>query len=134
MLVQNTNKLILDACAWIEYLSGTEKGKRIRDELTKPLTMVHTTGMIVAEVITKRLKEGKPTDTALLAMKSIGIIVPMDFSIGEQTAHIYVQQRARQKKFGLVDAHVVAVAKAVGAKVITCDLDFSGLPNVLIVQ
>ncbi len=129
---QNMNRIFFDSSAWIEYFAGTARGQKIK-QLLKPETKVFTTGMIVAEVIAKHLKEGLQTENAMQALRAIPFLVTFESKIGEETAKIYVQQRKVKQKFGLVDAHVVATARAVNAQIITCDLDFSGLSDVKLI-
>jgi PIN domain nuclease of toxin-antitoxin system len=131
--IQNTSKIVLDSSAWLEYFSGTEKGKHVRKLIT-PHTTVLVTGMIVAEVLSKFLRLGLPTNEVLGNMQMTGALFPFDFELAEQTAHIYHNQRAKNSKFGIVDAHIVAIGLLGKAKVITCDNEFSGLPNTLVVR
>ena len=128
------NKIILDGSAWIEYLAGTSKGRKVQNLIQKPDTKVFTTGMITAEVITKHLKEGQPIDNSLAALRAISFLVHVDLQVGERTAQVYIQQRKKKPRFGLVDAHVYAAGRAVDATVVTCNFDFSGLSNTMTIQ
>ncbi len=128
------NKILLDTSAWVEYFNGTERGMRVREHLAKANTFPIITGMIAAEVCSKFAREQKPVDAALMALRSTAMLVPFDFEVAHRTAHIYLQQRKKKPKFGIVDAHIVATAKINNAKIITCDFDFAGLSEVIIIK
>ncbi|MBI4148410.1 PIN domain-containing protein [Candidatus Woesearchaeota archaeon] len=125
------NKIVVDSSAWIEYFAGREKGKKIRDIITEG-TSIFVTGLIVAEVSTKFLKNSMPAEDAISAMKSLATLLPFDFQLGHDAAQIYVHERKTKSKFGLADAHVLAAARIIQAKVITCDSDFRGLKEATI--
>ncbi|MBS3176832.1 PIN domain-containing protein [Candidatus Woesearchaeota archaeon] len=128
------NKIIIDSSAWIEYFKGTEKGRLVREQILKQNTLLYTTGLIVAEVCTKFLKEGLPTEEAVTAMKSLTSIIPFDFRVGEEAAKIYINERKKREKFGLADAHVIATARLVKGKILTCDYDFHEISEALVLR
>ena len=61
-------------------------------------------------------------------------MVNADLEIAELTAEIYVDQRRKKGKFGLVDAQIIATARTCNAKVITYNNDFSGLSEAVILK
>lgn len=126
-------KTILDSSAWIEYFGGTEKGRKISNELAKNTPSILITGVIVSEVLMKFLRDGMPVEHAFAAMQSMTRLVPFDFNIATKTAHLYVDQRKRQPKLSLIDAHVAAVAKAENATLFTTDHDFEGISEAVII-
>lgn len=127
-------KIVIDSSAWIEYFSGTEKGKQVRDHLNNAEGEIFTTGLIVAEVTSKFLRENQNISDLLQALKSIAKIVQFDFQMGTLSAEIFVKQRKTQTKFGLADAHVAAAAEIIQGKTITCDNDFNGLRAAIIIK
>ena len=127
------NKLVLDTSAWIEYLEGTEKGTKIKDLLEQPNNIFLTTGLIIAEIAAKHLKEHKECEQQLIAIQALSSIVPFDAQLGKEAAKIYLHHRKSKNKFGLVDAHVVAAARLNNAKVLACDNDFRGIPEAIVV-
>ncbi len=118
----------------MEYLEGTEKGVRIREYIQNPESVFLTTGLIIAEILAKHIKENKDTGLALTAVQSIARVVAFDVELGKQSAEIYVHQRKHKPKFGLVDAHVVAAARINSAKVLVCDNDFVGIPESIVIR
>lgn len=125
-------RIIVDTSAWIEYFEGTEKGARISEYVRESMLLI--TGMIATEICSKFMREQKPVEAVVMALRSLAALVPIDFEVAYQAAHIYNHQRKRKPKFGIVDAHIVAVAKINNAKVLTCDSDFLGLDEAIVVR
>lgn len=128
------SNLILDSSAWIEYYGATERGKKIRDELHKKGIKIYVTGLIVAEIGSKALKERRSLQEALAPLQNLCSIIPFDFELARITAELYVATRKTNSKFGIVDAHVLAAAQVIHGKLITCDNDFVGMPNTIIIR
>jgi predicted nucleic acid-binding protein len=123
---------IVDASAWIEYFSGTAKGKRVKDEIERGEVLI--TGFIVAEVCAKFLREGRSTHAVLDAFAFLASFIDFNAHLGERTANIYVEIRRKKSKFSMADAHVLACAQEFGAKVVTCDNDFVGIKEAIVVR
>ena len=128
------NKFFIDSSAWIDYFSGSEKGKKVKEIMSKQGVMIYTSGMTVAEVATKFIRENQPADQAVAAMQALASLVSFDFALGKNTALAYVHRRKTHGKFGLVDAHVLAAARQLQGKVVTCDADFLGLPEAIVIK
>jgi len=126
------NRYIIDSSAWIEYFTGSAKGAKVRALLSK--AQLFTTGVIAAEISIHFIRKGLSAGDAITAMKSQARIFEFDYTLGERTAETYVKRRKTHPKFGLADAHVLAAARLHKAKVITCDHDFSGLPETILIK
>ena len=127
------NKYVFDSSAWIGYFLATSKGTKVR-EIVQQHPEIFTSGVVVSEVCVKLLREGGSTADMLNAFRSLAKLVEYDFSIAEQTADIFIVQRKQKPKFGLADAHLVAIARQHGAKILTCDNDFMGIPEAMIIK
>ncbi|MFH1916518.1 MAG: PIN domain-containing protein [Nanoarchaeota archaeon] len=128
------NTLFIDSSAWIEYFAGTEKGRRIREYIQKEGVAIHITGLIVSEVCTKFLKDGLVAEQAMVMLRDLSVLQPYDYELGLETAKIYVKERKTRPKFGLADAHVLAASRKKKAKLITCDRDFEGIAEVVLIK
>jgi PIN domain nuclease of toxin-antitoxin system len=128
------NKLIIDSSAWIEYLEGTEKGKKVREFLAKSDSFPLITGVIATEVMTKFLRSGRSAEEIATALGAVAMFVPYGMSLAQKTAEVYVKQRKSKPKFGVADASVLAAAILNKAKIITCDTDFSGIPEAVLIR
>jgi predicted nucleic acid-binding protein len=128
------SKLLLDTSAWIEYLNGTERGRRVREHLVKSNEFPLMTGMIAAEICSKFVREQQPVDAVLTTLRTSAMPVPFDLEVAHRAAHVYSEQRRKKQKFGIVDAHIVAAARLNGAKIVTCDTDFLGIPEAIVIK
>jgi predicted nucleic acid-binding protein len=128
------NKILLDTSAWVEYFNGSDKGRKVREMLVSAGSFALTTGMVAAELASKFLREGKPADEIMIALRAISVLVAFDYDAAYKTAGIYVRQRKSKPKFGIVDAHIVAAAILNDAKIITCDTDFSGIQEAVVIK
>lgn len=129
-----TNNIILDSSAWLEYFFGTDKGEKIRIHLAKADDFSPISGVTVAEVCKRYIRDGMSTEMALTALKAMTTLVQVDYALGLETAQIAVQQRKRNLKFSTADAHMVALARKHHAKIITCDTDFLGIPEAIVIK
>jgi predicted nucleic acid-binding protein len=127
------NKYVIDSSAWIEYFMGTDKGRKVQEYIIED-NLIYITGLIVAEVTLKFMKENISTEHVELSLTSIAQLIMFDFQLGIATAEIYLQQRKKNNKFGLSDAHIAAAAKHYDAKIITFDTDFTGITNAIILS
>lgn len=125
---------IVDSSAWIEYFSGSAKGKRIKEYITKQNTLIYITGLIVAEVCTKFLKDAISPNDAVIAMEHLTGLIQFDYHLGMEAAEIFISQRKTKSKFGIADAHILAAARLTGAKVLTCDFDFHGIRDAIVID
>lgn len=128
------NKFFIDSSAWIEYFAGTEKGRKVQALISKQGVMLFTSGVIVAEVSTKFLKSNQPADQAVAAMQALASLVSSDFTLGKNAASAYLHRRRTHPKFALADAHALAAARILQGKVITCDHDFLGILEAIVVK
>ncbi len=126
------NKLLLDSSAWIEYLKGTDKGRKVRENVFQPDTEIFTTWLIAAEICSKFIRESRNTDEIILAISSLAALVSLDYESAQQTAATYIKERNKKSKFGLADAHVVTAARKIGARILTFDNDFENIPEAII--
>jgi len=129
------NKIVVDSLAWIEYLSGSEKGRAVKEYIANEQVRVFATGMIVTEVCTKILKEEPLKIEEIMDLfRARCVLVEFDYELGREASEIFVMIRKTREKFGLVDAHILAAARKVGGKVLTCDTDFSGMSEAIVLR
>jgi predicted nucleic acid-binding protein len=127
-------RIFLDSSAWVEYLGGTPKGLQIRSWVEKPEVTIFITGLVVSEVISYCLRQGKSAELAQEILRNLTTLLPYDYILGEKTARLLVLFRKTRQKFCLADAHILAAARSCGSKVITCDNDFTGIENVMMIR
>lgn len=116
---------VVDTSAWIEWLTGSALGKKLRKQFPdKPQCIVPT--IVQLELSKWLVRElGEEQADQVIAYTQKGIVVPLDTSIALLAADLH-----REHKLATADAIVYATARHQGAELLTCDAHFKGLPDV----
>ena len=129
-------KYVIDAYAWIEYFRASKAGeiakKYIEDENTATPTIV------VSEISRKLQKEielGNETMEGrmdrLEFIRASSQIFDLDFDMAIEAGKIDLDMKKKEKGWGLADSIVLCLAKTQKGKVVTGDLHFRELDNVI---
>jgi predicted nucleic acid-binding protein len=129
-----SRKYLIDAYAWIEYLIGSKAGEKVRSVLDAENSEIYTCAVTVAEVISKTAREGQDFEIAYDVLTSNSQVVCVDEETSKETGLLHSQMRETMKDFGLADAYVLAIAREMGAKVLTGDLHFKGVKEAVFIK
>ena len=116
---------VVDTSAWIEWLIGSTPGKTLAKYFPdKSLCIVPT--IVKLELSKWLVRElGEERADLVIAYTQKCVIVPLDTTIALLAADLQ-----RKYKLACADAIVYATAQHQGAKLLTCDAHFEGLPEV----
>lgn len=116
---------VVDTSAWIEWLTGSALGKRLRKEFPdKAHCLVPT--IVQLELSKWLVRElGEETADTVIAYTQKCLIVPMDTTIALLAADLH-----QEYKLATADAIVYATARQQEAELLTCDAHFAGMPGV----
>jgi PIN domain nuclease of toxin-antitoxin system len=120
-----STKYVVDSWAWIEYLDGSEIGKKVAMKLKAQ--EVFTNIVTIAEVISKVGRKQKDPDIAFRAMTSLSNIVAGDDEFAKRVGLLHSGVKKEVPNFSLGDAFTLYTAKSLSAKVLTGDPDFKGI-------
>ena len=131
-------KIVADAYAWIELFSGTRQGEFAKARMEEAESVI-TPDSVLAEVARKYLREGVEEETARQRLSTMleasePAYVDDDTAIEAGKAYLELEMRAKEAGLGkpsLFDALVLAAARRNGAKVLTGDEHFEGLPETI---
>lgn len=118
--------VLIDTCAWIEYLQGSKKGIII-DEYLKGEEEILISTINLTEIYNYFLRTKPKKVNAIMEFifeKSFPISVDTEIAL-------QAGKHKTEKKMGIADAIVMATAEKENAKILTGDNDFKGLPNVI---
>ena len=121
----------IDAYAWIEYLSGSEKGKVVADIIENSSNEIFTSIVTLSEVISKVKRENKDYQAALDIIISLSKISELTLEIAFNTGIKHAEIKKRIKDFGLADAFVLQTSESLGAKILTGDPHFKSFKQVI---
>lgn len=125
-------KYLIDAYAWIEYLEGSDAGKKIREIVA--VNEVLTLSITLAEVISKVKRKGLDEQIAFNALMSNSVITHVSSSVARTGGLIHAEIRKSIPNFGLVDSLLLAVARENRIKIVTGDHHFAKFKEVLFIQ
>ncbi|MHA1664337.1 MAG: PIN domain-containing protein [Candidatus Njordarchaeales archaeon] len=130
--------IVFDTYAWIEYFIGSSFGKIVKRYLKKDHCL--TPSIVMAELAWKYFREHvNPNDIKLrllFILKKTDIInINHDIAITGAKFTLFLRENAKKlkmkKKPGLSDGLVYAMTKIFNGKLLTGDLHFKGLPDVI---
>ena len=127
------SKHVIDAYAWIEYLDGSEAGRKV-NALIEKNDEIYTCAMTIAEVVSKVARNGKDAKIAYDVLLSNSKIINVDDELSLQAGLLHFEMRKTLKDFGLADAYVLATAKKLKAKVLTGDAHFKNVKEAVLIK
>ncbi|MEM4732971.1 MAG: PIN domain-containing protein [Candidatus Bathyarchaeia archaeon] len=128
-----TEKYIIDAYAWIEYLIGSEAGAKVKQLMEEENNELYTSAVTLAEVISKTAREKQNVEAAYDIITSNSNIIDVNEQLSKETGILHAKMRKTKKDFGLADAYVLAIAIKIGAKIITDDPHFKSIKEAIII-
>lgn len=120
--------VLIDSWAWIEFYAGSEAGEKVKAYVMDEDQDIIISTINLAEIYQVALRsfDEKTADARRRALKNRCNIISVDEEIAVMAARI-----KHDLKWGLGDALIYATAKREGAKVLTGDLHFKGLSDVI---
>jgi len=126
---------VVDAWAWIEYLIGSEFGKKLNDVLYESKSSeVYTCAITLGEVISKVAREGRDVEAAYTILLSNSQIININEELSKHAGLLHYEMRKTLKDFGLADAYVFATAKMLKAKILTGDAHFKDIKEAVLIK
>lgn len=107
--------ILVDTSAWIEWLTGSVTAERLSEHLPEQSAW-----------LTREVGEDKADQ--VIAFTQICILAPLDTETALSAAEV-----SRTLRLAMADAVIYATALAHGARILTCDAHFEGLPSVVYV-
>ena len=127
------SKHVIDAYAWIEYLDGTETGRRV-STLIENNDEIFTCAMTIAEVVSKVARKGKDVKVAYNALVNNSQVVNVNDALSLEAGLLHFEMRKTLKDFGLADAYVLATARKLKSKILTGDPHFKGFKEAVFIK
>jgi predicted nucleic acid-binding protein len=129
-----SNKYVVDAYAWIEYLIGSRAGETVKSLLDRERTETYTCVVTLAEVVSKVAREGADAEIAYDILLSNSEVVNADATLSKDAGMLHAALRKSIPDFGLADAYVLALARRIKAKVLTGDPHFRNIKEAILLD
>ena len=111
--------VLIDSWAWIEYINGSQVGKKVQEFMDGNDECIVST-INIAEVYKKLLADlPKEANVIIGKILQIAFVIPLNTEIALHAGRI-----KHEKKMGMADAIVLATARLHNAKIVTGDSDF----------
>jgi predicted nucleic acid-binding protein len=131
-------KIVIDSYAWIELFAGTARGGKVKETLENA-DALYTVDIVLAEIARKYIREGvddKTVNTRLEQISANSNIISLYPKLAVKAAKCYLEiaEQARKNKLNtpsLTDAIILASTRELNAKILTGDLHFKVMPDVL---
>lgn len=118
------NKILLDTYAWIEYLEGSEEGKRVKKVLENE-TDIYTALVSIAELSDAFHRGDVETkfdwSEILDYIQLNSIIVELNETEMASAGVLKVDRRKKSDDFGLMDAIILESSRKIDAELMTGD-------------
>lgn len=121
--------MLFDTSAWIEFLTGSEKGKRIEEILNKEENFTSITTL--AEITFWCLKNNleNKIESYLSGINKGSKILDLNQNLVTLAGRLNYERKGTNKNWGMMDSFVLATSFLYGLKILTKDSDFKDLPN-----
>jgi len=114
-----------DSWAWVEYFRGSPAGLDVK-KIIEGKEVLFTPSVCLAEIKAKYLADGHDPTDRLQFIKSRTAVVEVDESVAEAAADLKLQYRLH-----MVDALVLACARASESELMTGDKHFQDVSGVV---
>ncbi|MGD0451668.1 MAG: PIN domain-containing protein [Candidatus Bathyarchaeia archaeon] len=134
-----SSKYVIDSYAWIEYFRASKSGEIAKKYIESQDSTTPT--IVVSEIsrkLTKEIELGNETPQGrterLEFIRAKSQIVNLDFEMAIEAGKIDVEMKKKEKSWGLADSIVLCLARSKKGKVVTGDLHFKELDNVIFIK
>jgi len=128
-----TSRLVVDSHARVEYLEGTDGGRKVKGALENKANDVYTCAVTIAEVVSKALRAARDPEAAYTTIVSNSHVIDVDDQISRSGGYEHAAQRRRLNDFGLADAYVLVCAQRISVKILTGDPHFANVSETIMI-
>ncbi|MGP8075012.1 MAG: PIN domain-containing protein [Thermoplasmata archaeon] len=128
------SEILLDSWAWWEVLHDTATGRRIAQKfLTAPPERVHTSALTLGELAAKLMLEGDESRIDLMetAIRSVSRLHDVSPALAIEGGRLRGRLRRGERAASLADGIILATARHEGARIVSADRAFRGLPELM---
>ena len=120
------SKYVIDSSAWIEYLFGTNAGKKAAEFIENPDNTIITPNIVLAEVASKYARLGENPEQAIISITEMSSPAAETRNLYAQGGIKHAEMRRQHKNISLADCIVLSLAEMEGAAIIAKDYHLKG--------
>jgi predicted nucleic acid-binding protein len=125
-------RLVVDSWAWVEYLSGTEKGLKLKG-LIEDGSKLFTSIISLAEVVSAARRMEMSVTEVKESITSNSDVVNVDQDLSAEAGLLHNDMKKKVRDFGLGDAFVVVTARRLNIKILTGDPHFKHIKEAVMI-
>jgi len=122
---------LIDTYAWVEYFTGSEKGKIVKRLLEDENNIINTPECGLAELKGWAIREKLDFDELYRIVRKLSTIQCITTSDWLDAASIRSEMRMTMKDFGMMDALIIAQQKRLGCKIVSGDPHFESMDDTI---
>ena len=122
---------IIDSYAWVEYFNGSKKGEILKKLFLEEKNKFFTVECCLAEINGWAIKNKQDFDNLITIIKTNSDILTINEECWILAGEERAKQREKQKDFGLIDSMILVKQKELKCKIITGDLHFKELKDII---
>jgi predicted nucleic acid-binding protein len=125
---------LFDTWAWWEYLQGSKVGASLRDRyVSSSRFRIHTSALTLRELASKLDSDGvrERAASACGAIRRLSHLWDVTADIAEETGLLREELREHSRSASLADAVIFVTSRRAGARIVSADLAFAGVPRVV---
>ena len=111
---------IIDSSAWIEYMFGTKKGRKIKNIIDNQKNEIFTPNVVRSEVLSKLTRLGYPPEKIIHTIDTLSLVPNENTETYYKAGKIHAELHEK-KGIGMIDSIILAISKENNAKIITFD-------------
>ncbi len=126
-------KHVIDSYAWIEYLNGTTKGKKVA-QILETSDEIYSCAITIGEVVSKIARMGQDPNQPTDVLLSNSQIITADEELSYQAGLVHCEMRKTQKDFGAsLTPTFLATARKLKTKILTGDPHFQDVKEATLI-
>ena len=122
-------KYLIDAYAWVEYLTGGKLGEKVRELILSDNEII-SLNITIAEVVSKIKRKKENAEIAYNAINSNSQIISITPEIAKEAGIIYGSLEKKGETIGPEDCMIIGIVKTNKEAILTKDKHFQRFTNI----
>lgn len=128
------NIFVIDACAWIEYFNASKSGEYVKKIVENSENTIYTNIITIAELSSSYTRNKLSFENEKNTLLQISSLFNVDLLFCDEVGKLHAETKQKVKNLSLSDAFVLLTARKVGGKIVTCDEDFRGIKEAIMIK
>ena len=128
------SRYVVDSWAWVEYLSGSDKGNKVKHYMENEANTIITLSTTMTEMVSFFIRKQRDPHDATSSITSLSIVEPIDEDLAQFAGELHGSLHKSNSDIGLADAFVLAFARKNNIKIISGDPHFKKQKETIFIE